>query len=111
MAIVVAVSWGHIGASTLAGAALILLFVPLQSKFDEIDLEIEYFFSLYIVPGWIGRVFSRLRLETAGKTDRRIRLMDEIIKGIKVIKMYAWEFSFGDLVDEARKCEQHMLIS
>ncbi len=67
--------------------------------------------SIEPIAGWIGRVFSRLRLETAGKTDRRIRLMDEIIKGIKVIKMYAWEFSFGDLVDEARKYEQYMLIS
>ena len=31
--------------------------------------------------------------------------MNEIIKGIKVIKMYAWENSFAKLVANARKEE------
>lgn len=29
--------------------------------------------------------------------------MNEIIHGIKVIKMYAWEYSFANLVADARK--------
>lgn len=32
-----------------------------------------------------------------------MRIMNEIINGIKVIKMYAWEYSFADLIKVARK--------
>lgn len=46
-----------------------------------------------------------MRIQTAKKTDERIRIMSEIIQGIKVIKMYAWEHSFANLVAEARKAE------
>ena len=53
--------------------------------------------------GWIGQQFSKLRSETAVKTDERIRIMNEIIQGIKVIKMYAWEFSFAKMLQEARE--------
>ena len=54
---------------------------------------------------WMGRQFAKLRVETATKTDRRIRLMNEIINGMKVIKMYTWEKPFARLVHEARKKE------
>ncbi len=48
-------------------------------------------------------MFAKLRLETAKRTDKRITIMSEIINGIKVIKMYAWEFSFLELVQQARR--------
>ena len=40
---------------------------------------------------------------TAQLTDSRLRLMNEIISGMRVIKMYAWEQSFANLVATARK--------
>ena len=52
---------------------------------------------------WVGKQFGRLRLETASKTDKRIRLMNEILNGIKVIKMYCWEKSFAKLIEDTRK--------
>ena len=54
---------------------------------------------------WMGGQFAKLRVETATKTDRRIRLMNEIINGMKVIKMYTWEKPFARMVHEARKDE------
>lgn len=44
-----------------------------------------------------------LRSKTATFTDARIRTMNEVITGIRIIKMYAWEKSFADLVTNLRK--------
>ena len=52
--------------------------------------------------GFIGKLVSSLRHNTAKKTDNRISLMSEIINGIKVIKMYTWEKPFALLISIAR---------
>lgn len=43
------------------------------------------------------------RAETAVLTDDRIRTMNEVISGIRVIKMYGWEKPFAALVNEVRR--------
>src|SRR5690349_19468427 len=44
-------------------------------------------------------------MKTALRTDERVRLMNEIIQGIQVIKMYAWEKPFSRIVSIARQKE------
>ena len=44
-----------------------------------------------------------MRKEVAVRTDDRMRLMNEIVSGIQVIKMYAWEKPFAKLVELARR--------
>lgn len=46
---------------------------------------------------------ARFRAETAALTDDRIRTMNEVISGIRVIKMYGWEKPFATLVNEVRR--------
>lgn len=41
--------------------------------------------------------------------DARIKLMNEILNGIKVLKLYAWESSFKDKVLEIRQKELNVL--
>ncbi|XP_035030030.2 ATP-binding cassette sub-family C member 4 isoform X2 [Hippoglossus stenolepis] len=74
-----------IGPSCLAGMAVFFFLMPVQTMF--------------------GRLFSRLRAETAVLTDERIRTMNEVVTGIRVIKMYGWEKPFVALVDEIRRME------
>ncbi len=47
-------------------------------------------------------MFSYIRLKTAIQTDERVRLMNEILAGMRVIKMYCWEKMFGRLVHKVR---------
>ncbi|KAM9802673.1 ATP-binding cassette sub-family C member 4-like isoform 3-T4 [Syngnathus typhle] len=74
-----------IGPSCLAGMAVFFVLIPVQAMF--------------------GRLFSGLRADTAILSDDRIRTMNEVIAGIRVIKMYGWEEAFAALVDEVRRME------
>ncbi|KAL0281168.1 UNVERIFIED_CONTAM: hypothetical protein PYX00_002233 [Menopon gallinae] len=74
-----------VGWSTFLGLLFLLLLIPLQ--------------------GYLGKKMSTFRLRTALRTDERVRLMNEIINGMQVIKMYTWETPFAKLVAYARKKE------
>uniref|UniRef100_A0A7M4FK98 Multidrug resistance-associated protein 4 n=1 Tax=Crocodylus porosus TaxID=8502 RepID=A0A7M4FK98_CROPO len=82
--------WIEIGPSCLAGMAVLIILLPLQTC--------------------IGRLFSSFRSRTAAFTDVRIRTMNEVITGIKIIKMYAWEKAFADLVNSIRRKEISMVL-
>lgn len=53
----------------------------------------------------LSRLSSYLRLKVAERTDKRVGIMNEIIQGIQVIKMYSWEIPFASIVAEARRRE------
>ncbi|CAI6363623.1 unnamed protein product [Macrosiphum euphorbiae] len=77
--------WQEIGVSSLIGIATFFFFIPLQ--------------------GWMAKKMAYIHLKTAKKTDERICLMNEIILGIQVIKMYTWEKPFSKLIEYLRKLE------
>ena len=43
------------------------------------------------------------RAKTAILRDERIKIMNEVICGMRVIKMYTWENSFAKLVSKVRR--------
>ncbi|XP_049855335.1 ATP-binding cassette sub-family C member 4-like [Schistocerca gregaria] len=59
---------------------------------------------------YMGRLSARFRKRVAGRTDERMRMMNELVQGIQVVKMYAWERPFAELVAMARKTEIHKLL-
>lgn len=73
----------QIGIASIWGVLFLLAFIPFQA--------------------YLGKRTSVLRFKTALRTDERVRMMNEIIQGIQVIKMYAWEKPFGKIVELARK--------
>lgn len=54
---------------------------------------------------FITKRISTYRSKTAKRTDERVGLMNQIVIGIKVIKMYTWEKAFARLVETTRKLE------
>lgn len=42
-------------------------------------------------------------MKSIKRTDTRVKVMNEILLGIQVIKMYAWEKSFAKMVNAIRK--------
>lgn len=93
------------------------LFASLRSPFDLVVLAILLWtligwqavtgltFALILIPyeaemtGWV----AKLRMEAARVTDRRLEVMNEIISGIRAVKMYAWEWPYRDAVRSIRQ--------
>ncbi|XP_060989138.1 ATP-binding cassette sub-family C member 4-like isoform X2 [Dama dama] len=82
---VTALLWMEIGMSCLAGMAVAIILLLLQSC--------------------IGKLFSSLWSKITALTDDRIRTMSEVITGIRTIKTNVWEKSFIDLITSLRRKE------
>ncbi|CAB1327868.1 unnamed protein product [Coregonus sp. 'balchen'] len=80
-AAVLGLLWVEIGPSCLAGMAVLVVLMPTQTMF--------------------GRLFSKFR----------IRTMNEVVSGIRIIKMYAWEKPFSALVNDVRRKEISKIMS
>uniref|UniRef100_A0A8W8LH46 Multidrug resistance-associated protein 4 n=1 Tax=Magallana gigas TaxID=29159 RepID=A0A8W8LH46_MAGGI len=75
----------QIGLVSLLTLAVTLVLLPLQ-------------FML----GWI---YGKLRMKIGAAGDKRIHLMNQIIAGMRVIKMYCWEKPFSEIVFNIRGWE------
>ena len=42
-------------------------------------------------------------MKSAARTDKRVQIMNEIVSGMRVIKMYTWENSYADILAKARE--------
>uniref|UniRef100_A0A8C2FF25 ATP-binding cassette, sub-family C (CFTR/MRP), member 6a n=1 Tax=Cyprinus carpio TaxID=7962 RepID=A0A8C2FF25_CYPCA len=80
--------WQRLGPSALAGIATVILIFPLN--------------------GFIAKMRSKLQVQMK-YMDGRIKLMNEILSGIKILKFYAWENAFRERVLGYREKELNAL--
>ncbi|XP_045534710.1 multidrug resistance-associated protein 1 isoform X1 [Papilio machaon] len=81
--------WGILGPSVLAGLAVMIVLIP--------------------VNGLIANRVKTLQIKQMKYKDERVKLMNEVLNGIKVLKMYAWEPSFEDQIHKIRNKEMIVL--
>ncbi|XP_032892371.1 multidrug resistance-associated protein 9-like [Amblyraja radiata] len=81
-------SYYLLGPTSLFGIVVYALFIPIQML--------------------LAQLVMRFRSKAITQTDTRVRLMNEVLTHIKLIKMYAWEKSFGRSVKDVRKKETNI---
>ncbi|XP_034806715.3 multidrug resistance-associated protein 1 isoform X2 [Pan paniscus] len=81
--------WLNLGPSVLAGVAVMVLMVPVNA-----------------VMAMKTKTYQVAHMKSK---DNRIKLMNEILSGIKVLKLYAWELAFKDKVLAIRQEELKVL--
>ena len=77
--------WGLLGPSSMAGLGVLCLLVPINA--------------------YLKRLMKRFNKKTMKLKDKRIKVMNEILDGMKVLKFYAWERSFQAKVTKTRNKE------
>uniref|UniRef100_A0A8C0H8B4 Multidrug resistance-associated protein 1 n=1 Tax=Chelonoidis abingdonii TaxID=106734 RepID=A0A8C0H8B4_CHEAB len=81
--------WQNLGPSVLAGVAVMILLVPVNA-----------------VMAMKTKTYQVAHMKSK---DNRIKLMNEILNGIKVLKLYAWELAFKEKVLGIRQEELKVL--
>ncbi|XP_026508351.1 multidrug resistance-associated protein 1-like isoform X2 [Terrapene carolina triunguis] len=83
--------WQELGPSVLAGVAVLVLVIPINA--------------------FVAAKVKQLRKSQMKNTDQRVKLLNEILHGIKILKLYAWEPSYQKKVVEIREHEIDVLKS
>ncbi|XP_042722308.1 multidrug resistance-associated protein 1-like isoform X4 [Lagopus leucura] len=83
--------WKELGPSVLAGVAVLLLVIPLNAL--------------------IAAKVKTLQKSQMKYSDQRVKLLSEMLHGIKILKLYAWEPSYQRKVMDIREHEVDVLKS
>jgi ABC-type multidrug transport system fused ATPase/permease subunit len=68
-----------------------------------------YTFFTMPISGVVFGIMTKLRRKKMVFTDSRVKLMNEILSGIRIIKYYAWEKAFVSFISEIRANEIKLL--
>lgn len=77
--------WRYLGIAAFAGFATTIIFIPLNV--------------------FTAKKSKKLCDKKLKSQDHRLKILNEILSGIKVIKFYGWEVPFQNLVDKIREDE------
>ncbi|KAK9745323.1 ABC transporter transmembrane region [Popillia japonica] len=75
----------YVGIAALISVAVMLLFIPFQLC--------------------LSRATTSRRLKTAAQSDKRLRMVQEVLSSIRMIKMYTWENYFAKIMNKCRTKE------
>ncbi|KAF9326067.1 Multidrug resistance-associated protein 1 [Podila minutissima] len=79
----------QLGPSAFTGLGVVLMIIPIQTL--------------------IGKTLNTAKDKKLEAMDNRVRLMNEILSSIKIVKLYSWERSFREKLDVVRKKELNHL--
>ncbi|XP_056384892.1 ATP-binding cassette sub-family C member 2 [Hyla sarda] len=85
IAISVVFLWTELGPSVLAGLGVMILLIPINAV--------------------LATKSKSFQMKNMKNKDKRLKIMNEILNGIKILKLYAWEPSFEKQVQEIREKE------
>lgn len=74
-----------------------------------IYLGVAIMITLIPVHGFFSKKYFALEMRKMKYKDERAKLMNEILSGIKILKLYAWEPSFEEQVQKIRQKEISVL--
>ncbi|XP_017268527.1 canalicular multispecific organic anion transporter 1 [Kryptolebias marmoratus] len=81
--------WLELGPSVLAGLAVMVLMVPIN--------------------GLLATKARKLQVENMKFKDKRLKIMNEMLNGIKILKLFAWEPSFQAQIEGIRGEELNVM--
>ncbi|XP_018359856.1 PREDICTED: multidrug resistance-associated protein 1 isoform X5 [Trachymyrmex cornetzi] len=81
--------WNILGPAVLAGLAVMIILIPVNAL--------------------IANKVKTLQIRQMKSKDERVKLMNEVLNGIKVLKLYAWEPSFEQQILKIRVKEIQVL--
>ncbi|KAG9466611.1 hypothetical protein GDO78_016360, partial [Eleutherodactylus coqui] len=85
IAVSVVFLWTELGPSVLAGFGVMILLIPINAL--------------------LATKSKTFQMNNMKNKDKRLKIMNEILSGIKILKLYAWETSFENQVQEIREKE------
>jgi len=98
------------GFTAIAPIQIILaLALIYQQVGNAMWVGVAYMFLLMPINMWVFSVVGKMRRKVLSHSDSRVKMMNEILTGIRIIKFYAWERPFGKEVARVRGKEMDAL--
>lgn len=82
--------------------ALVLVYQQVQAS---MFLGLAFLVGVMPISVLVFVVLKRARDAALSVAEQRVKLMNEILQGVRVLKYYAWELAFGDAVRRLREAE------
>lgn len=82
--------WKYLGLATFAGLASMLVFIPINFQ--------------------VAKMTKKLIANKSNMQDSRLKSLNELFSGIRVVKLMGWELCFEKLIMSIRNKELNILI-
>ncbi|CAG2178859.1 unnamed protein product, partial [Oppiella nova] len=81
--------YNELGVATMGGLVLMILMIPAN--------------------GWVSAKIRQIQVKQMKLKDKRVRGLNEILSGIKVLKLYGWEEAFVENIQAIRQKELNLI--